>query len=89
MKYRNISRRFGGFAQSVSGKVSAGAGLAMVSVASFAQDTSTMPSGVENAFTSLSDNASTLEGYAYPVLIAVTGGLILMGVVKKFMHKAS
>lgn len=66
-------------------KIAGGAALFMASAAAHAQEAT----GAEQAFSELESQASELAGQAWPVVIAVVGSLLAIGLFKKFANKAS
>ena len=48
-----------------------------------------LPAGATAFFTSVSTDFGDLLTAAYPVLIVITGGMIIMGLVKKVAKKAA
>lgn len=59
--------------------------VAIAPVASFAA----VPAGAEAVFTGLATDFGTIAGYGFTALGIITGGLIVMGLVKKVAKKAS
>ncbi len=50
---------------------------------------STLPTYVTEAFTTMTSQAEALMGQAWPVLVLVFGGAVLMKLFKKFGNKAT
>ncbi len=48
-----------------------------------------LPVGVTDAFTAMTDNWTSLETAAWPVVASITGGLILIKLFKKVANKAT
>lgn len=48
-----------------------------------------LPAGATTAFTSITADAGDLIDLAWPVAIAITGGIIVLGLFKKFAKKAA
>lgn len=59
--------------------------VAVAPAASFAA----VPAGAEAVFTGLATDFGTIAGYGFTALGIITGGLIVMGLVKKVAKKAS
>lgn len=66
-------------------KMLAALGLTAPVAASFAA----VPAGAEAVFTGLATDFGTIAGYGFTALGIITGGLIVMGLVKKVAKKAS
>lgn len=65
------------------GKIAGGAALLMGSAAANAQESATA------AFAEIQTQASDMAASAWPVVVAVVGSLIAIGLFKKFANKAS
>lgn len=64
--------------------------LIAISVASAAsQAHAALPPGLDAFFTALETDFGTLEGYAWGVLLVVTGGFIWMKLAKRAANKAT
>lgn len=61
----------------------------MVIAGSAAADPITPDGGFTAAFTALRDSAADMFAAGWPVLIAITGGMILMGLGKKVMKRSA
>jgi len=48
-----------------------------------------LDAGVQTVFTTASADFGTIIGYGWTLLLAIVGGLITMGLVKKVVHKAA
>lgn len=72
-------------ATTTRGKIAGGAALLMGSAAAHAQEASS----AEAAFTELQTQASNMASNAWPVVVAVVGSLLAIGLFKKFANKAT
>ncbi|HSD40091.1 MAG TPA: major coat protein [Rhodocyclaceae bacterium] len=77
---RNVGRKYG--SKVVLGGVS---GLSLLAT----QAQAVLPTEVTGAFTSVQTDGTSMISAGWPVLVAITGGLILMGVFKKVISKAT
>lgn len=81
MKIRNRIKRYGAV---IGGSVAGVFGVAGLAAAT----TSTLPSGVTTAYTTLGSNVSDLAAETWPLITAVVSALILMKLFKRFTSKA-
>lgn len=64
-------------------------GLAVTAQTAHAQASSFLPAGVDEGFTQMKADATTLQGYVWPVVIFITFALVAIGLFKKFGRKAT
>lgn len=64
-----------------------GSGAALVAVAGSAQ--AAIPLEVGTGFTAVLTDFNALLALAYPLMIAIVTGMVIFGLVKKFIHKAA
>ncbi|MBZ9538922.1 capsid protein [Modicisalibacter tunisiensis] len=67
--------------------MTAGAGALVVS--GFASATTSDPSAATQAFSELQTQASDMASQAWPVVTAIVGSLLAIGLFKKFANKAT
>lgn len=63
--------------------------IAALSASAAAITQAAVPAGAEAVFTGLATDFGTISGYAFVCLAAVTGGTIVLGLVKKMARKAT
>ena len=69
-------------------RLSISALVAVIALAS-ASAHAALPTGVATMFTSLTtDFNELLTDYVYPLVLVITGGLVLLGLVKRLIKKA-
>lgn len=84
---QNAVARTRNVAKSVSGKAALiGAGTLAGTTAAMASDTGSAASA---AFTELQTQASDMASQAWPVVTAIVGSLLAIGLFKKFANKAT
>lgn len=84
MTLNTIAQHVKHAATTTRGKIAGGAALLMASAAANAQATD-----ATSAFTEMQSQASDMASSAWPVVVTVVGGLIAIGLFKKFANKAS
>lgn len=84
MTLNTIAQHVKHAATTTRGKIAGGAALLMASAAANAQ-----VSDASSAFTEMQSQASEMASSAWPVVVTVVGGLIAIGLFKKFANKAS
>ncbi|WP_110690673.1 major coat protein [Salinicola endophyticus] len=75
-------------ARSIPGKV-AMIGVGTIATASAAMASDSGGSAASQAFSELSSQASSMAGEAWPVVTAIVGSLLAIGLFKKFANKAT
>ncbi|MBR2515595.1 MAG: hypothetical protein IKE45_16585 [Halomonas sp.] len=84
MTLNTIAQHVKHAATTTRGKIAGGAALLMASAAANAQATD-----ASSAFSEMQSQASEMASSAWPVVVTVVGGLIAIGLFKKFANKAS
>lgn len=79
--------RLKGFLATKKAQISSGVvvGMAMVSGAANAA----LPTEATDMFTSITTDATSAINAGWPLMLAITGGLIVMGIVKKVLGRAA
>jgi|GEM_PF-1479932 len=87
---KNAVARTGNIAKSTYGKASLiGVGMVTGTTAALASDTGGASSAASTAFSQLQSQASDMAGQAWPVVTAIVGSLLAIGLFKKFANRAT
>jgi len=61
----------------------------LASLVAIAPAAAAVPAGVETVFEGVATDFGTVAGYGWVLFLAIVGGMILFGIVKRVLHKAA